>query len=85
MKSASKKLYGRGNDWSKMNTCKLTEILNHPYCQGSDGKDYAPYKEELQSEYWRRMSVQDEKNIKQWDIEFKKQLKALTGQKEKSA
>jgi hypothetical protein len=80
-----KKLYGRGSNWEKMTTGKLTEILSHPHCQGSDGKDYMPYKEELQSELWRRQAVQDEKNIKRWDIEFKAQLKAETSAKGKSA
>lgn len=81
----NKFLYNRGSNWSKMTTSKLQEILNHPHTQGADGKDYAPFLCELQNELWRRQAIEDEQNIKRWDIDFKKQLKALQGKKEKSA
>lgn len=70
-----KKLYGRGSNWTKMTTTKLNEILNHPHCIGSDGKDYFPYKEELQSELWRRQAYEGEIEIKRIELNFKKLLK----------
>lgn len=85
MKSASKKLYNRGQDWSKVTTAKLIELLSNPHTIGVDGKDYGPYHDELQSELWKRQTVQTEKEIKQWDIEFKKQIKAEQSAKGKSA
>ena len=39
---------------------KIVEILNHPYCQGIDGKDYGPFKEELQDIIWQREAKLDE-------------------------
>lgn len=75
MKSASKKLYGRGQNWSKVTTTKLKEILSHPHCIGSDGKDYEPYKHELEQELWKRQNIETEKSIAAWDREFKRQLK----------
>ena len=42
-------------------TWKIVEILNHPYCQGIDGKDYGPYKEELQDILWQRQAKIAEK------------------------
>ena len=46
-------------------TWKLKEILEHPYCQGVDGKDYEPLKEEMQAELWKRQDKENEKYSKQ--------------------
>jgi len=40
-------------------TWKIKEVLEHPYYQGIDGKDYEPIKDELQEELWRRQEKQD--------------------------
>jgi hypothetical protein len=40
-------------------TKKLIEILDSHHCTGKDGKDYGPYKDELQSILWQRLSSVD--------------------------
>jgi hypothetical protein len=45
-------------------TWKIIEILEHPYCQGIDGKDYEPHKELLQEILWDRSDKQSDKDIK---------------------
>lgn len=59
-----KQRYNRGTDWSKITNAKLNEILAHPHTQGIDGVDYAPFREELLSEQYRRQNAQGELEIK---------------------
>lgn len=49
---------------SQMPTHKIIEILNSPNTTGIDGHDYSHVRHELESEYWRRMSIEDEKQLK---------------------
>ena len=35
---------------------KLQSVLNHDLCQGVDGADYAPYKEEMQNVLWEKLN-----------------------------
>lgn len=67
----------RSTNWSKMRTDHLTSILDDPYTRGNDGQDYAPYKEELEAELWRRVSDHAEKSIEQHNKEQKRHQKYL--------
>lgn len=40
-------------------TKKIKEILDHPNLQGIDGKDFGPYKEELEQILWERQSKEE--------------------------
>ena len=53
------------NNLHKIPTWKIAEILNHPNCQGIDGKDYGPVKEELESVLWERQAKNCDKEIKE--------------------
>ena len=61
----------RGTDWSKVNTSRLEDIVNHPHHQGIDGVDYAPYIEELNNELWKRYASQALASQKRMEIEAK--------------
>ena len=60
-----------------MPTFRLREILNHPYCQGIDGKDYMPIKEELEAELWKREQKEHDELIKQRVREEKEYFKLM--------
>lgn len=51
----------------QMPTHRLKEILDSPHTSGIDGHDYHVIREELQSEYWRRLSLEDEKTLKHFE------------------
>lgn len=54
---------------------KLREILDSNFCTGTDGADYWPVREELQTIYWRRMNTENERFQKQLENEFKELFK----------
>lgn len=60
-----------------MPTFRLREILNHPYCQGIDGKDYMPIKEELEAELWKREQKELDEMLKQRAREEKAYFKEM--------
>ena len=62
----------RNKDLTKIPTWKIKEILEEPYCRGIDGKDYGPYKEELESILWDRVAKQDLKLFKKRVREYGK-------------
>ncbi|MHA2182051.1 MAG: hypothetical protein ACXAAH_11580 [Promethearchaeota archaeon] len=35
---------------------KLQSVLDHVHCQGVDGADYEPYKEEMQNVLWEKLN-----------------------------
>lgn len=71
----------RGTDWTKLTDTKLSEILSHPYTQGSDGVDYAPFLEELLSEQYKRYAARSLEALKRFEIEQKEHFKHLTTKK----
>jgi len=44
-------------------TWKIKEILEDPYCRGVDGKDYEPYKSELQAILWDRLEKESDRTF----------------------
>ena len=62
----------RGNNWSKITTTKLKEILNSNYCTGIDGADYEMVKDELLEELYTRQNKQLEKDLKRYEIDSQK-------------
>lgn len=66
---STSKRYNRGTNWTKITDYNLSEIINHPFHLGSDGVDYAPYLEELLSEYWRRQEARSLAALKRFEIE----------------
>lgn len=61
----------RGTNWQKMTTKDITSILNDSYTRGSDGQDYAPYREELEQELWRRQAREIETTLANMEREAK--------------
>lgn len=57
-------------------TWKLKEILDDSYCISSEGTDYHPVKEYLQSIYYARLQSESERDQKHFDINQKALFKA---------
>lgn len=66
-KSVNRSRHDRGTDWTKMPNARLHSILNDPFTRGSDGLDYAPYREELEIELWRRQARDADELLKQYE------------------
>ena len=56
-------------------TWKLKEILDSHHTVGIDGADYAPVKEELEQELWRRNDSDSLKELKDFDLKQKELFK----------
>lgn len=67
----------RGTDWSKITDQKLSEILSHPHCQGTDGVDYEPYIDELLSEQYKRQNARSMEAQHRMEQEHKQYLRHL--------
>ena len=63
-------------DYRKIPTQKLKEILDSNHCTGIDGADYFPIKELLESEYYKRLELQSQSDLYDFEKQQKEQFKA---------